>query len=75
MPVFSENTINEVRARTDIVDVISQYVSLEKKGKEFKGVCPFHDDHDPSMSVSPDKQIFHCSVWGKSCSSKMPETS
>jgi len=64
VPVFSENTINEVRARTDIVDVISQYVSLEKKGKEFKGVCPFHDDHDPSMSVSPDKQIFKCFVCG-----------
>ena len=64
MPVFSEDTIREVRARTDIVDVISQYVSLEKHGKEFKGVCPFHDDHDPSMSVSPDKQIFKCFVCG-----------
>ncbi|WP_301007587.1 CHC2 zinc finger domain-containing protein, partial [Faecalibaculum rodentium] len=64
MPVFSEDTIRQVRARTDIVDVISQYVSLEKHGKEFKGICPFHDDHDPSMSVSPDKQIFKCFVCG-----------
>lgn len=64
MTAIPEETIREVRAKTDIVDVISQYVTLEKKGKEFKGVCPFHDDHDPSMSVSPDKQIFKCFVCG-----------
>lgn len=63
MPI-DQQQIKEILDHTDIVDVISRYVSLEKKGKEFKGICPFHDDHDPSMSVSPDKQIFKCFVCG-----------
>ena len=53
-----------IRQQADIVDIISQYISLDKKGKDYKGVCPFHDDHDPSMSVSVDKQIFKCFVCG-----------
>ncbi|MFN0131562.1 MAG: DNA primase [Phycisphaerales bacterium] len=53
-----------VRDASDIVRVIGEHVSLKAKGREFMGVCPFHDDHDPSMHVVPGKQIFHCFVCG-----------
>lgn len=59
-----QETIENIRNHVDIVDVISHYVPLNKKGKSFKCVCPFHDDHDPSLSVSQDKQIYHCFVCG-----------
>ncbi len=49
---------------TDIVDLVGQYVALKKAGREFKGLCPFHEDHHPSMFVSPAKQIFKCFVCG-----------
>lgn len=61
---LSDTDLQALRDRADIVDVVSQYLPLEKKGKEFVGVCPFHNDHDPSMHVSPDKQIFKCFVCG-----------
>lgn len=62
MTRLSETQINEIRAKADIVDVISRYISISRKGKGFYAVCPFHDDHDPSMSISQDKQIFKCFV-------------
>ena len=46
-------TIQEVKEKADIVDVISEHIVLKKKGKEFVGICPFHDDTKPSMTVSP----------------------
>ena len=52
--MINNDTINEIRNKTDIVSVISNYVPLTKRGKNYFGVCPFHDDHSPSMSVSPD---------------------
>ncbi|MGC8906366.1 MAG: DNA primase [Desulfomonilaceae bacterium] len=52
--------ISEIAAAADIVQVISQYVSLKRAGKDYKGVCPFHGDKDPSFYVSPQKGIFHC---------------
>ena len=55
-----DNKINEVRQASDIVDIISSYLPLTQKGKNYFGVCPFHEDGDPSLSVSPDKQIFSC---------------
>ena len=61
-----DGKINEVRSANDIVDVISSYIPLEKKGKNFFGVCPFHDDSNPSMSVSKDKQIYKCFSCGAS---------
>lgn len=64
MAYISNETINEIRNKTDIVDVVSKYVNLTKKGKNYIGVCPFHDDHSPSMSVSPEKQIFTCFSCG-----------
>ena len=62
MPYINADTINEIRNRTDIVEVISKYVPLTKRGNNYFGICPFHDDHNPSMSVSPDKQMFKCFV-------------
>ncbi|MCH7681006.1 DNA primase, partial [candidate division KSB1 bacterium] len=52
--------IDEVREATDVVDLISGYVTLKKKGQNFFGLCPFHTEKTPSFSVNPDKQIFHC---------------
>lgn len=66
MSYISNEVMNEIRNKTDIVDVISKYVNLTKKGKNYFGVCPFHDDHSPSMSVSPDKQIYTCFSCGAS---------
>ena len=60
------NTINEIRSKVDIVKVISSYLPLTKKGKNYFGVCPFHDDTNPSMSVSEDKQIYKCFSCGAS---------
>ena len=60
MPRYSDETIEEVRQANDIVDVISQYVHLKGSGRNFFGLCPFHNEKSPSFSVSPDKQIFHC---------------
>ena len=53
-------TIQEVKEKADIVDVISEHIVLKKKGKEFVGICPFHDDTKPSMTVSPSKQFYYC---------------
>ncbi len=61
-----ENKINEIRSRSDIVDIISSYIPLTKKGKNYFGVCPFHDDTNPSMSVSKEKQIYKCFSCGAS---------
>lgn len=60
-----ENTdFNRIKNKANIVDIISSYMPLESHGKNYFGVCPFHDDHSPSMSVSPDKQIYKCFVCG-----------
>lgn len=66
MTYISNDIVNEIRSRTDIIEVVSRYVNLTKKGKNYIGVCPFHDDHSPSMSVSPEKQIFTCFSCGTS---------
>ena len=57
---YSDDILDEIKTRNDIVDVISQYVTLKRKGRNFFGICPFHNEKSPSFSVSPDKQIFHC---------------
>jgi DNA primase len=66
MPIIPTEDINKIRANANIVDIISSYINLEPKGKNFFGLCPFHDDNSPSMSVSPEKQIFTCFVCGVS---------
>lgn len=58
------NDFKRIQNKANIVEVIKSYVKLESHGKNFFGVCPFHDDHSPSMSVSPDKQIYKCFVCG-----------
>ncbi len=61
-----DNKINEIRSASDIVDIISSYIPLTKKGKNYFGVCPFHNDTNPSMSVSKEKQIYKCFSCGAS---------
>ncbi|OPX87090.1 DNA primase [Pelotomaculum sp. PtaB.Bin117] len=60
MGYISDELIETVRLQSDIVEVVSRYVQLKKKGKYFTGSCPFHQDSTPSFTVTPDKQIFHC---------------
>lgn len=64
MNQLTQEQINEIRNSVNIVDVISSYVSLTPKGKNYFGICPFHDDSNPSMSVSPERQIYKCFSCG-----------
>ena len=57
--------IEEVRQKTNIVDVIEPYVQLKKSGRNLFGLCPFHEERTPSFSVSEEKQIFHCFSCGR----------
>ena len=63
---ITNEVINDIRNRTNIIDIVSSYLPLSKKGKNYFGVCPFHDDHSPSMSVSFEKQIYTCFSCGAS---------
>ena len=60
MPYYSDELIEEVRSRNDIVDVIGGYVHLQKKGSTYFGLCPFHNEKTGSFSVSPNKQMYYC---------------
>ncbi len=62
--IFDHAAISRVQQANDIVDVVAEHVSLKRKGREMIGLCPFHEDHRPSMSVSPSKQIFKCFACG-----------
>lgn len=62
--MIGQEVINEIRKSVNIVDIISSYIPLTQKGKNYFGVCPFHDDHSPSMSVSEEKQIYTCFSCG-----------
>ena len=64
MALISDEEITAVRNRADIVEVIGHYLPVNKKGKSYVALCPFHDDHSPSMSISPDRQIYKCFVCG-----------
>ena len=64
MAMISNEEINNIRANANIVDIVSSYIPLTQRGKNYIGVCPFHDDHSPSMSVSPEKQIYKCFACG-----------
>ena len=63
---MNQELINELRSKADIVEVIYSYIHLTKKGRNYFGLCPFHDDTNPSMSVSSEKQIYKCFVCGNS---------
>lgn len=60
VPRLHPDTIEEVQQRVDIVDVISEHIVLRKRGKDFLGLCPFHNEKTPSFSVSQDKQVYYC---------------
>ena len=62
---YSDEVIEEVRARNDVVDVIGGYIHLQKKGSNYFGLCPFHNEKSPSFSVSPQKQMYYCFGCGK----------
>ena len=58
--LISEDVINQIRDRIDIVDIVGQHVSLTRAGQNLKGLCPFHQEKSASFTVSPSRQIFHC---------------
>lgn len=57
---YSDDVIEEVRSRNDVVDLIGNYIKLTKKGSSYFGLCPFHNEKSPSFSVSRDKQMYYC---------------
>ena len=57
---YSDDIIEEVRMKNDIVDVVSQYVKLTRRGNTYFGLCPFHNEKTPSFSVTPSKQMYYC---------------
>ncbi len=61
----SDRTIDEIKTKIDIVDLISEHVDLKRAGQNFKGLCPFHAEKTPSFMVNPSKQICHCFGCGK----------
>ena len=63
--LIPEDTIDRIRQTLDIVDVINGYVPLKKSGADYKGLCPFHDDSKPSLTVSQKKQIYKCFACGE----------
>ena len=63
--IIPEETLNQIQSQVNIVDIISQYVSLKKRGKNYFGHCPFHDERTPSFSVTEEKQIYHCFSCGR----------
>ena len=63
MAFVTKEVIDEIKSKNDIVDVIGSYINLSEK---YKALCPFHDDHTPSFSVHPDKQIYKCFSCGES---------
>jgi DNA primase len=65
MASFSSSFIEQVRASTDILELVAQYVPVKQAGKNFKGLCPFHTEKTPSFNVSPERQIFHCFGCGQ----------
>ncbi len=64
MPGFDQSLVNDVLRHADIVDIISRYIDVKQKGREYVALCPFHDDRNPSMQISKSKQIFKCFVCG-----------
>ncbi|MDP6540592.1 MAG: CHC2 zinc finger domain-containing protein, partial [Planctomycetota bacterium] len=65
MARIPEDTIQTIRDRVDILDVVGRSVSLKKAGRNFKGLCPFHEEKTPSFNVHPDRGTFHCFGCGE----------
>ena len=64
MARISNEEINAIRSNSNIVEIIGSYIPVTQKGKDYKCICPFHDDHSPSMSISVSKQIYKCFSCG-----------
>lgn len=64
MAFVSSDEINNIRQAANIVNIVGSYIPLTQRGRNFVCVCPFHDDHSPSMSVSEEKQIYKCFACG-----------
>jgi DNA primase len=62
--MIDEQSIQTLKQRLDIIDVVGHYMELKKSGSAYKCLCPFHDDSSPSLHVSPSKQIYHCFACG-----------
>lgn len=62
---YPEELIEEIRMSNDILSVVGEYVKLERKGKNYFGLCPFHSEKTPSFSVDPNKQLYYCFGCGK----------
>ena len=63
MARIPQETIDRIHDTADILDVVSRHVDLKKRGRNFFGLCPFHNEKTPSFSVAPDKGIYHCLMW------------
>ncbi|MFZ9782228.1 MAG: CHC2 zinc finger domain-containing protein, partial [Bacilli bacterium] len=61
---FDRKLLDDLLKKADIANIVSRYIPITKKGRNFVALCPFHDDKNPSLSISPDKQIFKCFVCG-----------
>lgn len=64
MARYKQEEIDALREKADIVDVISHYIQVHRSGKNYKAICPFHNDHDPSLTINPEKKIYKCFVCG-----------
>src|SRR5213083_3175055 len=64
--MISQNTIQEILSRIDIIDVVGSFVKLKKRGANYLGLCPFHNEKTPSFTVSPSKEIYKCFGCGRS---------
>ncbi|HNN31946.1 MAG TPA: CHC2 zinc finger domain-containing protein, partial [Chitinophagaceae bacterium] len=64
--MITPQTIEQIKSRIDIIDIISQYVNLKKRGSNYIGNCPFHNEKTPSFTVSPTKELYKCFGCGKS---------
>ena len=64
MAYFSQEELSTIREKADIVDIVSHYIPVEKHNNSYRAVCPFHDDHNPSMNLNPNMQIYKCFVCG-----------
>ena len=67
---IQQSTIDKILEKADIVEVVGEYVKLEKKGNDYKGLCPFHNDSNPSLSVSPGKRVYKCFSCNEAYKSK-----
>ena len=64
MALIPEQVIDDIRKKAKIEDIISHYIDVQQKGRNYVAICPFHDDHDPSLQISSEKQLFKCFVCG-----------